>query len=114
MDSRVLAGCPGFFTNLFTFGIANARWVAGVNRELKQGGAGFWFAWFLVAFANYGLAGRLNAAHAAMGSNGKVSPLGAFFLTGFPFVGSRKRLGRCANGLAMAQSAVNRAMQPVG
>lgn len=111
MDSNALAGCPGFLKNLFTFGISYALWVARVNRELKQGGAGFWFAWLLLAFANYGLAGRLNAAHASMGSHAKVNPVGAFLLTGFPFIGTRKRLARSANGLAMAQNAVNRALQ---
>ncbi len=90
---------PGFFLNLFTLGIAMAQWVGRTNKTLGRGGAGFWFAWLLAPFAYYGLAGRLNVALAAQGSRTKVSPLACFFLAGFPFIGSRKRLGRGADAL---------------
>lgn len=85
---------PGFWLNLLTLGIARARWVGHANRQLGRGGAGFWFAWFLSPFAYYGIAGRLNEALAATGSTHRESPLLCFLLTGWPFVGAKKRLRR--------------------
>lgn len=90
---------PGFLHNLFTLGISMARWVDRTNKALGRGGAGSLFAWFLPGFAYYGLAGRLNDALAAQGSRTRVSPLACFFLAGFPFIGSRRRLGRAADAL---------------
>jgi hypothetical protein len=84
---------PGFWLNLLTFGIARARWTAAANRQLGSG-AGFWFAWLLLPFANYGIAGRLNEASAAAGSAHRESPLLCFFLTGVPFIGAKRRVRR--------------------
>lgn len=90
---------PGFWLNLVTLGIARANWIAGTNKALGRGGAGFWFAWFLVPFANYGVTGRLNEALAAAGSGHRESPMAVFWLTGFPFIGSKKRLRRASERL---------------
>lgn len=87
---------PGFFANLFTLGILRASWIAKANREFG-GGAGFWFAWFLQPFANYGLAGRFNAALRSLGSSHTESQILCFFLTGFPFIGAKKRLKRATS-----------------
>lgn len=84
---------PGFWLNLITIGIARARWVSAANRQFGDG-AGFWFAWLLVPFANYGVTGRLNGALATAGSSHRESPVLCFLLTGFPFIGSKKRLRR--------------------
>jgi hypothetical protein len=94
---------PGFFANLFTLGIARARWVAGANEALAQGGAGFWFAWFLLPFANYGLAERLNGALRQAGSQHQVSPILCFFFTGWPLFGATRRFKR---GVAAYNDAV--------
>jgi hypothetical protein len=85
---------PAWFVNLFTLGILRARWVAESNRRLGQGGAGFMFAWFFLAFAHYGLAERMTAALRQAGSSHTVSPLACFFLTGWPFIGSNARFKR--------------------
>ena len=85
---------PSWIVNLFTIGIARAKWIAQSNERLAQGGAGFMFAWFLQPFANYGLADRLNNALRAAGSSHQVSPVLCFFLTGWPFIGSNKRFRR--------------------
>jgi hypothetical protein len=85
---------PGFIPNLFTLGIARARWVAGANQALAQGGAGFWFAWFLLPFANYGLAERLNGALRQAGSSHQVSPVLCFLFTGWPLFGATRRFKR--------------------
>jgi hypothetical protein len=85
---------PGFWMNLITLGIARALWTSRANTQLGRGGAGFWFAWFLFPFANYGVAGRLNEALAAAGSGHRESPMLVFWLTGWPFIGSKKRLRR--------------------
>lgn len=90
---------PGFWINLFTLGIVRARWIVGVNRQLGKGGAGFWFAWLLMPFANYGITGRLNEALAAAGSSHRESPIWVLLLTGLPFIGSKKRLHRAAERL---------------
>lgn len=85
---------PGFWISFFTLGIARARWIAAANRTLGRGGAGFWFAWFLMIFAQYGVAKRLNQALAAAGSAHRESPFLVFLLCGWPFIGSKKRLRR--------------------
>lgn len=85
---------PGFWVSLLTLGIARARWIAATNRALAQGGSGFWFAWLLMPFANYGVTGRLNTALASLGSSHRESPVLVFLLTGWPFIGSKKRLRR--------------------
>ena len=90
---------PGFWANLFTLGIAMARWVSATNKALGRGGAGFWFAWLLAPFAYYGLAKRINDQLRAQGSRTHISPLMCFFFVGWPFIGSRKRLGRGADAL---------------
>lgn len=90
---------PIWFVNLFTLGIARARWIAGSNRSLGQGGAGFWFAWFLLPFANYGLAQRMTTALRQAGSSFRVSAFWCFWLTGWPFIGSAKRLKRGTQAL---------------
>lgn len=89
---------PGFFVNLLTFGIARARWISDANRVLNHK-TGFLFAWFLQGFANYGLAGRFNQALAAAGSAHTESPIACFLLTGWPFIGAKKRLGRATERL---------------
>lgn len=100
-----LTKTPGFFANLFTLGIAMARWVDRTNKALGQGGAGFWFAWFLAPFAHYGLAKRLNVALLAQGSRLQVSPVLCFLLCGFPLIGSRRRLSRAADALVRVPAA---------
>lgn len=85
---------PGFFVALFTLGIARALWISRTNRELRQGGAGALFAFFLLPFANYGVAKRLNVALAQAGSLQAVSAMACFWLTGFPFIGAARRLRR--------------------
>jgi hypothetical protein len=105
MNNAVYAAAPGFWLNLFTLGIVQAKWVAAVNSGLRQGGAGFLFAWFLAPFANYGLANRLNAAHQALGSSIRISPLACFFFTGWAFIGARKRLKRSGQAYGSMLSA---------
>lgn len=85
---------PNWFVNIFTLGILRALWIAESNRRLKQGGAGFAFAWFLLPFAQYGLAKRMTLALAQVGSSHKVSPLACFWLAGWPFIGAHRRLKR--------------------
>lgn len=99
------AGAPGFWLNIFTLGILQAKWVARVNVALGQGGARFMFAWFLAPFAHYGLATRLNAAHQANGSPVQVSPLVCFFITGWPFIGKGLRRSGEAYGTLLAARA---------
>jgi hypothetical protein len=84
---------PGFFVNVFTFGIARARWISHANRALGHR-TGFWFAWLLQAFAFYGTAKRLNVALAAAGSSHRESPFWCFWLTGFPFIGTSRKMRR--------------------
>jgi hypothetical protein len=79
---------PSWVTNLFTIGISRARWIAESNQRLGQGGAGFAFAWFFLAFANYGLAERMNGALRHAGSPLTVSPIVCFLFTSWPFFGS--------------------------
>jgi hypothetical protein len=95
---------PSWIVNLVTLGIARARWIAESNRRLGQGGAGFWFAWFLLPFANYGLAKRMTAALQQAGSSFTVSAFWCFWLTGWPFIGSAKRLKRGTQALNDAYS----------
>ena len=95
---------PRWIVSLFTLGIARARWIAESNRRLGQGGAGFWFAWFLLPFANYGLAERMTAALRQAGSSFTVSAFWCFWLTGWPFIGSAKRLKRGTQTLNDAYS----------
>ena len=85
---------PSWVINLFTIGIARARWIAESNRRIGQGGAGFLFAWLLAPFANYGLAQRMTAALRAVGATHTVSPLACFLLNGWPFFGAAKRFRR--------------------
>jgi hypothetical protein len=84
---------PGFFTNLFTIGIARARWISAANKALKHR-TGFFFAYFLQPFANYGLAKRLNLALAAAGASHSESPFWCFWLTGWPLIGANRRMRR--------------------
>lgn len=90
---------PGTIVNLFTLGIARGRWIAETNKRLGQGGAGFWFAWLLSPFANYGVVGRMNNALAQAGSSHRESPFLCFLLNGFPFIGAKKRMRRAAEAL---------------
>lgn len=85
---------PSWIVNLFTLGIARARWISDSNRRIGQGGAGFWFAWFLMPFANYGLAQRMTGALRQAGSSFTVSAFWCFWLAGWPFIGSAKRFKR--------------------
>jgi hypothetical protein len=62
------------------------------------------FAWFLLPFANYGLAQRITAALRQAGSSFTVSALASFWLTGWPFIGSTKRLKRGTQALNDAYS----------
>lgn len=89
---------PGFLINLFTLGIARARWIAAANKVFGAG-AGFWFAWLLQPFANWGLAGRFNAALQAAGSTHRVSPFWCFLLTGWPFIGAKARFKKATERL---------------
>lgn len=90
----MLSTYPGFWISLLTLGIARGSWIASTNKTLGRGGAGFLFAWLLMSFAHYGVAGRLNEALASVGSSHRESPFLCFLLTGFPFIGSKKRLRR--------------------
>lgn len=103
---------PGFWISALTLGIARGRWIATVNKQLGRGGAGFWFAWLLLPFAQYGVTGRLNEALAAAGSGHRESPLAVFLLTGWPFIGSKKRLRRATAFLNDAHQ-VRRMSAPV-
>lgn len=89
-----LSEYPGFWITLVTLGIARALWISRTNETFGRGGAGFWFAWLLMPFAHYGVAGRLNESLAAAGSMHRESPFLCFLLTGFPFIGAKKRLRR--------------------
>lgn len=82
---------PGFFMSLVTLGIARAMWISQTNATIGQGGAGFVFAWFLLPWANYGVAKRLNGVLASTGSGYRISPMACFWLTGWPFIGARRR-----------------------
>src|SRR4051812_971860 len=84
---------PRFFLNLFTLGIARARWISAANRALGHR-TGFLFAFFLQPFANYGLAKRLSSALEIAGSRHSESPLLCFWLTGWPFIGTARRMRR--------------------
>lgn len=84
---------PSFFANLFSLGIARARWISHANKELSHH-TGFLFAWFLQPFANYGLARRLNGALEAAGARHHESPFWCFWLTGWPFIGANRRMRR--------------------
>jgi hypothetical protein len=95
---------PSWVVSLFTLGIARARWIAEANRRLGQGGAGFWFAWLLLPFANYGLAQRMTAALREAGSSFTVSAFWCFWLTGWPLIGSAKRLKHGTRALNDAYS----------
>lgn len=90
---------PGFWISALTLGIMRAKWIATTNELLGRGGAHFWFAWFLMPFAQYGITGRLNEALAAAGSNHRESPLAVFLLSGWPLIGSKKRLRRATERL---------------
>lgn len=83
---------PGFWLNLVTIGIARASWTASTNKTMQRGGAGFWFAWFFPPWAAYGVANRMTQVLASKGSHMSVSPLACFFLYGWPFIGTKKRL----------------------
>jgi hypothetical protein len=84
---------PHFFANLFTFGVARARWISHANRALGHR-TGFLFAYFLQSFANYGLSRRLNAALRAVGARHSESPFWCFCLTGWPLIGANRRMRR--------------------
>lgn len=102
-----------WFVNLITLGITRARWIAESNRRLGQGGAGFWFAWFLLPFANYGLAQRMTTALRQAGlSSFTVSPVWCFLLTGWPFIGASKRFKRGTRALNDAYAVQHRATAP--
>jgi hypothetical protein len=62
-------------------------------------GAGFLFAWLLPFCANYGVTDRLNEALATGGSGHRESPWLVFWLTGWPFIGSKKRIRRAVDYL---------------
>lgn len=94
---------PGFWITLVTLGIARASWIARTNRTFGRGGAGFLFAWLLPFCANYGVTGRLNEALADAGSGHRESPWLVFWLTGWPFIGSKKRIRRAVDYLNDAQ-----------
>lgn len=111
---------PGTLVTVFTLGIARAQWIAETNRQLGAGGAGFLFAWFFSPFANYGVMDRMNSALAAAGSGHRESPFLCFLLTGWPFIGAKKRMKRGTQALnnawAVRQQAagvVNHATAPV-
>ncbi|KRA32488.1 hypothetical protein ASD81_13085 [Nocardioides sp. Root614] len=99
-----LSNYPGTWISIFTLGIARASWISSTNKTLGRGGAGFLFAWFFMAFAQYGVTGRLNEALAAAGSAHRESPILVFLLTGFPFIGSKKRLRRATSFYNDAQA----------
>jgi hypothetical protein len=82
---------PGFWLNLHTLGIAQAKWVAAVDTALGGRGARFLFAWLLSPFATYGVAQRTNAAHQSLGSEIRVSALACFIFTGTPFMADRQK-----------------------
>ena len=82
----------GVWLNLVTIGIARASWTNNTNKTMGRGGAGFAFAWFFPNFAAYGVASRMNQVLASKGSHMTVSPLACFFLYGWPFFGTKKRL----------------------
>ena len=90
---------PSWIHNLVTLGIARARWIAESNRRLGQGGAGFWFAWFLLPFAHYGLAKRMTGALRQAGATHTVSAFWCFWLTGWPLIGANKRMKRGTQAL---------------
>jgi hypothetical protein len=90
---------PGTLVAVLTLGIARAKWIAETNRQLGAGGAGFLFAWFLSPFANYGVADRMNSALAAAGSGHRESPILCFLLSGWPFIGAKKRMKRGSEAL---------------
>jgi hypothetical protein len=97
----VFTSAPGFLFNWLTIGIARAKWISGVNHQLNHK-TGAVFAWFLAPFACYGLAKRLTAANAQLGSSQPASPLACFFLCGWPLIGSARRLKRGAEAYASA------------
>ena len=103
---------PGFFTNLFTLGIARARWISAANKSLDHR-TGFLFAYFLQAFANYGLAKRINLALRNAGSGHAESPFLCFWLTGWPFIGATRRLRRGVTRLNDAIEVGQRAVHAV-
>jgi hypothetical protein len=84
---------PGFLKNLCTIGIARARWISSANKALNHR-TGFLFAYFLQAFANYGLAKRLNLALGDTGASHSESPFWCFWLTGWPLIGANRRMRR--------------------
>jgi hypothetical protein len=70
------------------------------------------FAWFLLPFANYGLAQRMTAALRQAGSSYNVSAFWCFWLTGWPFIGSNKRFKRGVRALNDAYSVRQQTVSP--
>lgn len=90
---RSLDPAPKFLLNLLTVGVVRARWVARTNRALGRKTSAL-FAWFLLPFAHYGLAKRLNGALDGVGTAHRESPFWCFWLTGWPIIGATRRLRR--------------------
>ena len=108
----VFTSAPGFLFNLLTIGIARAKWVSAVNAQFGHK-TGTLFAWLLPWAAHYGLAKRLTAANASVGSSHKTSHWACFWLCGWPLIGSARRLRRGAQAYADAISVQQHAMTPV-
>ncbi len=103
---------PSWILNLVTIGISRARWIAESNQRLGQGGAGFMFAWFFLAFANYGLAERMNGALRQAGSSVQLAPIVCFLFTGWPFFGSNAQFRKGTQALNAAYAAPQQAAPP--
>ncbi|KRB74073.1 hypothetical protein ASE01_18960 [Nocardioides sp. Root190] len=95
----IFTSAPSWFLNWLTIGIARAKWISGINAQLNHK-TGAPFAWFFYAFAAYGLATRLTAANASLGSNHKTSKWACFWLAGWPFIGAARRLKKGAEAYA--------------
>ena len=108
----VFTSAPGFIFNLLTIGIARAKWVSAVNAQLGHK-TGTLFAWLFPWAAHYGLAKRLTAANASVGSSHKTSHWACFWLCGWPLIGSARRLRRGAQAYADAINVREHAMTPV-
>jgi hypothetical protein len=88
-----LSAPPSFLANLFTLGIARARWISATNQALGHS-TGFLFAWLLQTFANFGLAGRFNDALRAAGSSHSVPQVVVFLFAPWPFFGAPAQFRR--------------------
>lgn len=96
-----ISAVPNVFTNIFTIGIARAKWIVEANAAFGHT-TNFLFAWLLQPFANYGLAERFNTALRSAGSAVTVPAIVVFLFAAWPFFGAPAQFRK---GVAAVNSA---------